>query len=69
MAMLSGCAFAHAEKAVYAFSPANQYDINLTAACWNLTIQHVSTVQWGRMVSLPAVLPVGPGQPALSSGQ
>ena len=42
IAMLSGWAPAHAEKAVYAFSPVNQYDINLTAAYWNPIIQYVS---------------------------
>lgn len=55
MAMLSGRALAHAEKAVYAFSPVNQYDIHLTAACWNPIIQ--------------GVLPVGPARPALSGCQ
>jgi len=42
IAMLSGCAFAQAEKAVYFFSPVNQYDINLTAAYWNPIVQYVS---------------------------
>lgn len=42
MAMLAGCAFAQAEKPVYAFSPVNQYDIHLTAAYWNPIIQYVS---------------------------
>jgi phosphonate transport system substrate-binding protein len=31
-----------AESPVYAFSPVNQYDINLTAAYWNPIIQYVS---------------------------
>lgn len=69
MAMLSGRALAHAEKAVYAFSPVNQYDIHLTAACWNPIIQRVSTVQRGRTASPLAVLPAGPARPALSGCQ
>jgi len=40
--MLSGCALAQAEKPVYALSPVNQYDINLTAAYWNPIMQYVS---------------------------
>ncbi|MDI1268387.1 MAG: hypothetical protein PSV40_04700 [Polaromonas sp.] len=68
MAMLSGCALAHAENAVYAFPPANPDDIHLPVA-WNLTTQRVSSAQWGRVVSLPAVLPVGRGRPALSNCQ
>ena len=42
LAMLSGCALARADNPVYAFSPVNQYDINLTAAYWNPIIQYVS---------------------------
>ncbi len=42
LAMLSVCAPARADKPVYAFSPVNQYDINLTAAYWNPIIQYVS---------------------------
>jgi len=72
MAMLSGCALAHAEKpvdavdAVDVFSLANPYDIHQTAACWNPIIQPVATVQRGRMARPLAVLPVGPARPALS---
>jgi phosphonate transport system substrate-binding protein len=42
LAMLSVCVLVHAEKPVYAFSPVNQYDINLTAAYWNPIIRYVS---------------------------
>ena len=42
LALFSVCAGAQAQKPVYAFSPVNQYDINLTAAYWNPIIQYVS---------------------------
>jgi len=58
VAVLSGCALAHAEKPVEAFFPVNPYNVHLTAACWNPVIQSVATVQQ-----------VGPVRPALSSGQ
>lgn len=42
IALVLGIATAHADEAVYRFSPVNQWDINKTAAYWNPIIQYVS---------------------------
>jgi hypothetical protein len=58
MAMLSGCALAHAEKPFDAFFPVKPYTLRLTDVCWNPVLRFASTVRR-----------ICPGRPAPSGRQ